>query len=193
MGQVPLAPGLTGNPPAAWFVTEMLNGIVGLCRQALNKRPETSEAELEMAEAWAEVAWQGRRWDPEQDVNRIRAAFSLLAGGHRENGNFYKADFPLVSDLLHAMPRRHDEQADTGPQTEEEKERAQEASRRFWAELNRRRETQGKAAESATEKLRTINAVLRHKGLPVFRNATELRRHQVRQREVGELIEKVKL
>jgi hypothetical protein len=104
-----------GDAPPAWLVREMHVGVIALCRQALIDKPRTPEEELESAKAFAEVIWPGRRWDEALDRNRIHAAFSLLAEGHRCDGLHRTGRFPIPRDLADAMPRRKGEEESPKP------------------------------------------------------------------------------
>lgn len=107
MGLLP-APEERKDPPV-WFVQAMHDGIVGLCRFALDRKPRppttVEDEELKMAEGFAEATWPGRVWVEERDRSRIVAAFALLAAGHRVR-HWEAGKFPNVDDLLDALPRR---------------------------------------------------------------------------------------
>lgn len=192
LGPVPAPTTQPALVPDEWFEEELLTGLRALCKESLYLRPQTPEEAGEIALQWARVLWAGRRWVEKRDRSRLQAAFGFLIGGHRLRGTDDASKFPTSADLIDALPAL---EYDNPPlPTGEEAEKNRETSRRVLRELHERMAPdQKKAAESKLEKMRTINAVLRHKGLPVFRNDTELRRHQIRQEAVGDLIANVKL
>jgi len=194
LGAVPALLGRDGPP--AWFVEAMYEGVKDLCRLPFNKRPRPAQMpehneQLQMAEAFAEVAWEGRVWNEATDHTRLMIGFRLLANGHRKFGTRTVDDFPNIHDLLDAVPRKQDEmEADRNRVlTPEEQDRAAAVKRRV---LNLYTPDPN-ARKSRMERLEEVNRNLRAAGAPPFRNETEIRKHQRRQEVAGELIANIKL
>jgi hypothetical protein len=181
---VALSPGIP-----LWFVRAWHEGIISLCRLPLDRRPLTPQAEMEMAEAFAETAWPDRRWDEARDRSRIAVAFSLAARGHRIR-TYDGGRFPNIDDLLFVLPKSEAEKPPEASLTKERLAAAQEAKRRAFALLTERPALDG---QSQFQQIAVVNALLRRHGLPEFRAAEDVRRHQIRQACAGDAIAAIKL
>ena len=83
--------------PEKWFSTIIADGLQRLAAMRLASTPADAGLELACA-VWIDTLWNRRAWREATDPDRLRQAFTALAGSARR--------WPAPADLLDHLPAR---------------------------------------------------------------------------------------
>ncbi len=83
--------------PEQWFSAVIAEGLQRLAAMRLPSAPADEGLELACA-VWIDTLWHRRRWHEDSDPDRLRQAFTALAGSARR--------WPTPADLIDHLPAR---------------------------------------------------------------------------------------